>query len=342
MTTRLTCSLADPRGVHSNCRTAPPAGRSLAWLLVATVLTTGCGSSEMGMNGGTPQAAYYETSSGEADAPAAADGGWDAAPADDMVVAFDADQPPVEAEQPAGQPAAPKVRRIIYTATLGLVVEDFGKTAEQLPQLATEFEGFVSRANLHSLQGSSRSGSWEVRVPAARYEEFLEALRGLGVPESFQQQASDVTEEFVDLEARIASKRKLETRLVSLLENRTGKLADVIEVERELERVRSEIERMEGRLRYLRDQVSLSTVTVQVREEQDYVPPEAPTLTSRITGTWTRSLADLRSFAVGLLLLAVGLAPWLPLLFIAGAACWLVLRRIRRRWRNRSGSPDIA
>lgn len=264
-----------------------------------------------------PQAAV----DGEVDAVAQA---ADAPPADGAGA-----KPPVKAERPR----TPVTRKIIYTATLRLVVDDFSVAAEQLPQIAERFDGFVSGTNQHALQGTSRSGHWEVRIPAARYTEFLEAVRALGVPESFEQQASDVTEEFVDLQARIVSKQQLETRLVDLLQKRTGKLEEVIEAERELERVRSEIERMMGRLRYLRDRVSLSTVTVQIREEKDYVPPEQPTLTSRIASTWAISLDGLRSFSVGLLLMAVGITPWLPVLLVAGLLCWFVLRLVLRRVR---------
>ena len=260
---------------------------------------------------------------GEAAADADGAAGAEAPPADG------AGKPPVQAERPR----APVTRKIIYTATLRLVVDDFSIAAEQLPQIAERFDGFVSGTNQHALQGTSRSGHWEVRIPAARYAEFLEAVRALGVPESFEQQASDVTEEFVDLQARIASKQQLETRLVDLLQKRTGKLEEVIEAERELERVRSEIERMMGRLRYLRDRVSLSTVTVQIREEKDYVPPEQPTLTSRIASTWAISLDGLRSFSVGLLLMAVGITPWLPVLLVAGLLFWFVLRLLLRRVR---------
>jgi hypothetical protein len=70
----------------------------------------------------------------------------------------------------------------------------------------------------------------------------------------------------VDVQARIANARRLEQRLVELLANRTGKLADVLTVERELARVREQIERYEGRLRYLRSRASVSTLTVAVHE----------------------------------------------------------------------------
>jgi hypothetical protein len=78
--------------------------------------------------------------------------------------------------------------------------------------------------------------------------------------------AEDVGEEFVDVSARLANARRLEDRIVVLLATRTGKLEDVIAAERELARVREEIERYEGRLRFLRNRVALSTLAVTVHE----------------------------------------------------------------------------
>ena len=91
---------------------------------------------------------------------------------------------------------------------------------------------------------------------------FLQAVSRLGVPESRHQTAQDVTEEFVDLEARISNKKRLEKRIVELLSSSSGKIKDVIEVERELARVRGEIEQSEGRLRYLTDRTEFTTEVV--------------------------------------------------------------------------------
>jgi hypothetical protein len=82
-----------------------------------------------------------------------------------------------------------------------------------------------------------------------------------------------VSEEFVDLTARTANARRLEERLLELLATRTGKLQDVLSVERELARVREEIERMEGRLRYLKTRTELSTLSVALHEPPPLVSP---------------------------------------------------------------------
>src|SRR5690606_35499913 len=111
--------------------------------------------------------------------------------------------------------------------------------------------GYLALTDIARNQGTERSGRWVVRIPVAGYDTFLNALSQIGVKERFHQSTQEVTEEYVDLEARIASKKKLEERILELLDNRDGEIKDVIVIEQELARVRTEIEQMEGRLRVL-------------------------------------------------------------------------------------------
>jgi hypothetical protein len=91
-------------------------------------------------------------------------------------------------------------------------------------------------------------------------------LAPIGKVQSVNVSAQDVGEEFVDLTARLVNARRLEARLIELLANRTGRLSDVLTVERELARVREMIERYEGRLRYLQAHVAVSSLNIQVQE----------------------------------------------------------------------------
>lgn len=140
--------------------------------------------------------------------------------------------------------------------------------------------------------------------------------------------AQDVTEEYVDTEVRIANKKKLEARILTMLEERTGKLSDVLDIERELARVREEIERMEGRIRFLKDRTSLATITITCREEKEYTPPAPPSLLSRITLSWTDSLSSLRYTGENFLVGAIAAAPWIVVL----AVPLLVIRYLIKRW----------
>jgi hypothetical protein len=225
--------------------------------------------------------------------------------------------------------SAPSERKIIYTATVNLVVKDFSETDRQIQSMTQEFGGFIAEFREDRTYGDRLAGRWVIRTPVKRFHEFLEKIVALGVPETKQIDAQDVTEEFVDLEARLVNKRKLEERILDLLENQAGEIKDVIAVETELARVREEIERMEGRLRYLRDRVDLTTITITAREEADYVPPQAPTFTGKVQATWTQSLTAMQQAAEGAALVIVALVPWLVLfaILLLPLLIWFARRR---------------
>jgi uncharacterized coiled-coil protein SlyX len=225
-------------------------------------------------------------------------------------------------------PAVP--RKVIYTANVSLVVKDFAETDKQIQALTQEFGGFLAEFREDGSSGDQRSGRWVVRTPVNRFQEFLDRIVALGVPETRQINTQDVTEEFVDLEARLSNKRKLEARIIDLLENQAGKIQEVIAVETELGRVREEIERMEGRLRFLANRVDLTTITILAREDFDYVPPQAPTFLAKVDTTWSQSLIAMGRLGEGLALIAVALAPWLVVLALLGLPV-LVWRARRSR-----------
>lgn len=219
-------------------------------------------------------------------------------------------------------------RKIIYTASMEIVVEVFDGIEQKISDLVVQHNGFVASANLGRMQGERRSGYWTVRVPTDQFDSFLNAAGDIGVPASRSQTASDVTEEFVDLQARITNKKKLEARIIELLERPDDKIQHVIEVERELARVREEVERMEGRLRFLTDQTSLTTITLNIREERNYVPPQAPTLGNRVASAWTTSLINCRQFLENAVVFVVANAIGFGLFVLALIIGIPILRRI--------------
>ncbi|MBW3596675.1 MAG: DUF4349 domain-containing protein [Planctomycetes bacterium] len=235
-----------------------------------------------------------------------------------------------EREPPAEDDLASADRKIIYTATVNLVVPDFAAADRKIQSLARETGGFVAEFREDGQYGDRRSGRWVVRTPVKHFQKFLDEVTALGVPEMREISTQDVTEEYVDLEARLANKRKLEQRILDLLENQTGEIKDIIAVETELARVREEIERMEGRLRWLAQRVELTTVTIFAREEFDYVPPQAPTFAGKVQSTWSHSLAALGKAGEALALVIVAIVPWLAVLAILLFPL-LIWWRLRRR-----------
>ncbi len=217
---------------------------------------------------------------------------------------------------------------IIYEAEVEIVVHNFSATEVSVPRLVKEHGGYLSQVSIDRTSGEHRSGSWQARIPVAQFDSFLSAVSNLGIPENHNQTAQDVTEEFVDLEIRVANKKRLENRILELLDKSDETIADVIEVERELARVRGEIERMQGRIRYLTNRTEMTTVFIVAREQHDYVPPEAPTFLARTGQAWGNSLVSLRSLAEGAAVAMVFAFPWLlALLVLSAPPLWYIRHR---------------
>lgn len=223
-------------------------------------------------------------------------------------------------------------RKIIYEGRVSLVVEEFESVESAIPDLVKQFEGYLKEANVNRNQGRWRSGRWVVRIPSARFDEFLAEVAKLGIAETREQTAQDVTMEYLDLEARIKTQKELEQRILKLLEDREGKLSDVVEAERELARIRSEIESKEGQLRYLQNRTAFSTVTIDVREEQDYIPEAAPDFSGRIGKAWQESLRALKIAGQNLVIAAVAIAPWIIPVGLAIGVLAFLRRLIQKRW----------
>ncbi len=240
-----------------------------------------------------------------------------------------------EEKKTATQPTAG--RQIIYRASVNLSVKNFTETDRKIGVLVDESGGYVSQFNEDRSYGVQRGGRWTIRVPVAKFTWLLDQVGQLGIAERRDVQSQDVTEEYVDLESRLKNKQTLESRLLELVSKRGDEIKDVLALESELSRVREEIEKIQGRLRYLTDRVALTTIEISAYERLDYEPPEA-TFGQRITSTFTGSLDHLRQFGQAVVLVLTALAPWV----VAAAIVMLPVALIFRRWRRARSRPVTA
>lgn len=155
---------------------------------------------------------------------------------------------------------------LVRVGTASLQVDSLDLGVARIREIARRVDAIVANTQMEGGRDETRSASLQLRIPSEHFDEAVKALPPVGKLESVNVNVQDVGEEFVDVQARVANARRLEQRLVELLASRTGKLADVLSVERELARVREEIERYEGRMRYLRSRASVSTLTISVHE----------------------------------------------------------------------------
>jgi hypothetical protein len=215
---------------------------------------------------------------------------------------------------------------IIRTGQAYIEVDSLELGIAQVQRLARTVGGYIANSSIQAGAGQLRSATLEMKVASSRYDQALNGLTGIGKLVSSTTTAEDVGEEFVDVTARVANARRLEDRLLTLLATRTGKLDDVLAVERELARVREEIERYEGRLRFLRSRVAVSTLTVTVAERGPVVgQPGSNVIVEAFRRAW-RNFVNV--IASGIELMG-GLLPLLALAVLA-AFGW----RRWRRWRE--------
>lgn len=233
---------------------------------------------------------------------------------------------------PAVVGATPQAQMIVYTVTLDVVVKDLDLARAEVEKLVAGHKGFVARSEVRGDPGSPRYATFTLRMPVAAFSPLKEGLLALGTAERNAVETQDVTEEYVDVEARIKNLQEQERKLNELLQEKRKeeKLEDIIRVSDRIYVVRGDIERAQGRRKYLLNRVQLSTINLTLREIKDYKPPTAPTFGVRIRETFASSWEAVVDFGQRIVLLAVALTPWTPLwlpLVLLGA--WGIRRLIR-------------
>jgi len=227
-------------------------------------------------------------------------------------------------ELPVPTPIDVPSNMLIRTATASIEVDSLEIAVAQVKQLAAQFGGYLANSGVETGKKRLRNATLEVKIPVTRFDEALSGLTPIGKVESVNVSAEDVGEEYVDVDARMENARRLERRLIDLLGTRTGKLKDVLAVETELARVREEIERYEGRTRYLKAHTATSTIRVTVHEPIPVVGSAGHSVMGEaFTQAW-------RNFVVLLSLAVQSLGIVLPLGLLALTA-WYVTRRWRLR-----------
>jgi hypothetical protein len=243
--------------------------------------------------------------------------------------AADSTAPPAPVTAPGTAPgtsaAAATTAMLIRTGQASVEVDSLEPAVARVRALAARLGGYVGNTVLAAGRDQVRAATLELKIPAARFDDALTGLAPLGRVDSVTTGAQDVGEEFVDVSARMANARRLEARLLALLDARTGRLADVLSVERELARVREEVERSEGRLRYLRTRAATSTLAITVHERPPLVgtsPARSP-VGDAVRQAW-------RNF-VGLVAVSIAASGVLVPLALVGWVAWVAAGRVRRR-----------
>lgn len=234
---------------------------------------------------------------------------------------------PAEATQPRPQ--------LIKQASLRIELEDIDGGIETIAELLAQYQGDLLELSDQETQASAPRQVWlELRVPQNSLDPLLDELRALGKVQEQSITAEDVSAQLVDLDARVRNLRQAETALLEIME-RSGSIADVLEVARELTNIRETIERTDAQLKNLQNQVAYSTVSVTLISQNRPAPTTSP-LGETLSRTWQRASFSVRALSVGVLQLLLWLLVFSPYIAIALLAIWAG----RRYWRTRHSKQN--
>jgi hypothetical protein len=235
-----------------------------------------------------------------------------------------------EAVAVAQESAVPSVGpRVIQTASLTLSVprNEFEEVVDRARRLAISSGGFVVESSASQSGGEGRlvSGSLVVRIPERRYARVMEQLSGLGRVEGREETGQDVSQEFVDLEARERHLEAVESQLLNLLDE-TNTVAEALTVQSQLNQVQLDLEQTRGRLQYLEDQVAFATISLDVRERQVAAAADDGGPWS-IVDAWGTAARGFVTVVGWILVVAATITPVVILLLLAFLGARVAIRR---------------
>jgi hypothetical protein len=301
-------------------------------LMLALAALAGCGGGAR--QAPEPIASAPNSSTATADTGAAQGGGGSDVSMKTVSLERTEEPAPAEQQQQQQGAAAPVARKIIRNATLTLEVEQPPGAMQRVASIAEARGGFVVTSDSRQQTAGKGSKPYEVitvelRVPAAQFDAALADIRAAGGSVTAQKiTGKDVTEEYIDLEARLRTQRALEAQLLEIMKG-AHEVSDAISVQRELANVRTEIERVEGRRRFLENQSSLSTISVTLQ-------PPAPFIgTTGFLHSIARAFGEGLDIAAAITLFLIQAAlALLPLVLFVILPAYYLLRYLARRVRR--------
>ena len=254
-------------------------------------------------------------------------------PAMSTASGFDAEKVSLSDAVKAETTAEAADRKIIRNADITIEVASTSEAQHRVTSIAEAYGGFVVTSEAkqrESVDPAQRATDFKlvVRVPANQFGVALDEIKKLAtnVPEE-KATGQDVTEEFIDLEARIKTQKALEAQFLGIM-RQAYKVEDALEVQRQIAEVRTEIERLEGRKRFIENRSSLATITVNIQAPK----PVLVTTTTGFGHNLREAISESVEMASGLLLFFVRfLIVMLPVFLFVGLPLTLLLRFVMRR-----------
>ena len=221
---------------------------------------------------------------------------------------------------------------IVYNGTLAIKVAKLKDASDSVLNILDKYRGYVSSMS-ENTQGTMQIVTITARVDAGKVMSFIAEVKKVGEVLSSDLTGDEVTEEYVDLQGQLSGLKAAEARLKDLL-SKTGKLSDLLEVARELKNNQIEIDRVTGRMKYLKDRSARATVEITLQTE---APPPPSTIQFAwgfgevFQQAWVNLKYTVRSFIAGVITFAVSALFWLPALVFIILVLIGVWRWLRRK-----------
>lgn len=223
----------------------------------------------------------------------------------------------------AGQP------QLIKRAQLSIVVDSVDDGLKDAAQIIRTYQGDILDLQDNQIEAVHRNAYLRIRVPQANLDTLLENLSDLGTVRQQGLNAEDVSPQIVDAQARLRNLRKSEESLLKIME-RSGEISNVLEVSRELSRVREQIEQIDARVQNLQTQVRYSTIDLTIAAAIAFKPVERP-LVATISATWKEATHSVGELTVDLMQLGLWLLAYSPYLLVVAIASVIGYRTLRHR-----------
>ncbi len=221
-----------------------------------------------------------------------------------------------------------ETRLVIKSGLINMVVKNIDSAAENIIEYTESKGGWVVKSTVVE-EKKIPSGEVTVRIPAKIFDESFAYFKGLAEKVTFEgTQGKDVTEEYTDLQSRLRNLEASEAQLLEIMK-RSGKISEVLEVQKELTNVRSQIELIKGRMQYLEKSAEMATITINLAlsEELLPIPPGEkwrPVYVAKLA--WKSVVAALRGISYLLIWIVIYAIIWIPLVIVI-----LLLRKLGKK-----------
>ena len=222
--------------------------------------------------------------------------------------------------------------QLIKRAELSMLVESIADTIQAASNLVKQQQGdLLEFQDNKPLDSRSRhSAHMEIRVPQERLEATINALAELGKVRNRSLTARDVSDQLVDLDARLRNLRKQEELVLKIME-RSGKVGEVLEAARELNNTREAIERIDAQLKNLQNKVAYSTISLYLEAPALETGERGLSLGLQLEETWGNAVNSVSGFSLGLVKLFLYLLVFSPYLLLASGGVWLVRKAMKKK-----------